>query len=112
MARQERELHRAKVDQQKAEQAANKRKLLLQRDRLLRDNPAPATCDPDEGESRVEYCALCLLDTFTCACKSASPASHIWLPYPDCQSVLTLYSMNGSCLLDTCLAMALAAVVH
>lgn len=52
VAKQERELHKAKADQQKAEAAANKRRLLLQRDRHLRDSQAPVSCDPDEGESQ------------------------------------------------------------
>ena len=59
VAKQERELHRAKANQQKAELAANKRKMLLQRDRLL--SQQPSSCDPDEGEmnklhSQVTFC--------------------------------------------------------
>lgn len=46
--KQERELHRAKAEQQKAELAA-KRKLLLQRERAARQGSSPNTCDPDEG---------------------------------------------------------------
>lgn len=51
--KQERELHRAKAEQQKAELAA-KRRLLLQRDRALRQDPGHGTCDPDEGNAHSD----------------------------------------------------------
>lgn len=48
--KQERELHRAKAEQQKAELAA-KRKLLLQRKGAARQDLGTSTCDPEEGNA-------------------------------------------------------------
>lgn len=58
--KQERELHRAKAEQQKAELAA-KRKLLLRRERAARQG-SPSTCDPDEGNATTlgHYRLLCV----------------------------------------------------
>ena len=48
MAKQERQLQRAKAEQQKAELAA-KRRQLLHRERAVREEASPSNCDPDEG---------------------------------------------------------------
>ncbi len=55
--KQERELHRAKADQQKAELDA-KRRLLFRKEKAVKEKTPPTSCDPDEGEAKSSAALL------------------------------------------------------